>query len=76
MSDIPKQIPGCLPEGYDLDSMLTPEQFCIWQQVGRAWFSRRSCTLPGVIRRSREFVRIHPRTFLSKTVRKYQALHL
>lgn len=66
----PKQISGCLPEGYDLDSMLTPDQFCLWQQVGRDWFGARVRQLPGVIRESRKQVRIHPRTYLDKRFKK------
>lgn len=58
------QVPGCLPPGFNLDSMLTPDQFCEWQQVSRAWWSKRSATLPGVKRVSRSMVRIHPRTYL------------
>lgn len=63
------QLPGCLPFGYGLDSMLTPEQFCIWQKVGRDWFAARKDKLPGVIWHSREMVRIHPRTYLEKSVK-------
>ena len=66
----PKQIPGCLPRGFDLDSMLTPEQFCAWRGVGREWFGSRIGMLPGVIRESRKAIRIHPRTYLDKSVRK------
>lgn len=63
------QLPGCLPFGYDLDSMLTPEQFCIWQQVSRDWFAARKDKLPGVIEHTREMVRIHPRTYLEKSTK-------
>lgn len=66
----PKQIAGCLPTGFTLDSMLSPDQFCRWQQVGRAWFSKRLATLPGVVSESREHCRIHPRTYLEKRVSK------
>jgi hypothetical protein len=44
--------------------MLTPEQFCIWQQVKRKWFKLRLARLPGVVARSRQMVRVHPRTFI------------
>lgn len=46
--------------------MLTPQQFCAWQQVTRRWFSARSSTLPGVVIESRKQIRIHPRTYLDK----------
>src|SRR6185503_3722845 len=26
------QLPGCLPDGYTLDSLLTVEQFAVWRQ--------------------------------------------
>ena len=58
------QQPGCLPQGYDLDSILTPEQFCIWWQVGKDWFSTNLPSMKGVISHSRKTVRIHPRSFL------------
>ena len=62
-----KQAPGCLPRGYTLDSMLTPEQFCKWIQVGVDWFSARHEKLPGVKAHSRKMIRIHPRTYLEQT---------
>lgn len=61
-----QQKPGCLPKGFNLDSMLTPDQFCVWQQVKRDWFKARIHTLPGVVAHSRKMVRIHPRTYLEK----------
>lgn len=66
----PQQLPGCLPRGFTIDSMLTPDQFCIWQQVGRAWFKARRKKLPGVKIHSREMIRIHPRTYLERTFAK------
>lgn len=65
-----KQIPGCLPPGYDLDALLTPEQFCLWQQCGRNWFSARKYILRGVITHSREMVRVHPRTYLELSMKR------
>ena len=65
----PEQQRGCLPKGYDLDSMLTPDQFCAWQQVSREWFGSRIGILPGVIRESRKAIRIHPRTYLDESVK-------
>lgn len=63
------QLPGCLPPGFNTDSLLTPEQFCLWQQVKRSWFAYRKDKLPGVIEHTREMVRIHPRTYLEKAVK-------
>lgn len=63
------QLPGCLPSGHDLDSMLTPEQFCTWQDVTRDWFSARKNNLPGVVIHSRKMVRIHPRTYLERSTK-------
>jgi len=55
----PKQESGCLPEGYDMNSMLTPEQFCKWQQRSKGWFYRNQHSIKG-----RSMGRIHPATFL------------
>ena len=60
------QLPGCLPEGYTLDSMLTPQQFCVWQGITTRWWSARRKTLPGVHVQSRQHIRIHPRTYIAK----------
>ena len=60
----PVQIPGCLPAGFDLDSLLTVEQAAIWKQSNLATFRKRLPVMPGVIRDSRKCVRIHPRTHL------------
>jgi hypothetical protein len=62
--DAPKQLPGCLPENYTLDSMLTAEQFCTWQKVSRGWFSARAGSLPGVLSHSQQMTRIHPRSYI------------
>lgn len=50
-----------------LDALLTPEQFCAWAGVSREWFASRVDRLPGVIRHSRQNIRIHPRTYLEQT---------
>lgn len=60
------QIPGCLPKGYDLDSLLTVEQFAVWRQVKESTARAALAVTSGVIKRSREDVRIHPRTYLEK----------
>ena len=66
----PKQIPGCLPEGYDLDSLLTLEQFAIWRQVSVSTVRNELPLTKGVIKWSREDVRIHPRTHLEAHVKR------
>lgn len=60
------QRPGCLPQGATLDSLLTREEFCIWQRCGLNWFSARRSRLPGVVSLTRKMTRIHPRTYLEK----------
>jgi hypothetical protein len=64
------QIPGCLPNGYTLDSLLTIPQFAIWQQISEVTVRRMLANLPGVIKRSRENIRIHPRTYLEMSVKR------
>jgi hypothetical protein len=59
-----EQSPGCLPHGYDLDSMLTPEQFCVWAQIKRDWFTANLKRIAGVKIYSRKTIRIHPRTYI------------
>jgi len=61
----PEQKPGCLPEGYTMDSMLTPEQFAIWQQITPVIARDRIPSMPGAVIESRKCVRIHPRTYLA-----------
>jgi hypothetical protein len=63
------QLPGTLPKGYDLDSLLTVAQFAVWQQVAESTARSALASCKGVIRRSREWVRIHPRTFLEGSVK-------
>jgi len=72
MSDTPepKQLPGCLPEGYTLDSMLTFEQFCIWQGRSRHWLMERNYILPGAINIGDKLRRVHPRSYLEWNVEK------
>lgn len=57
-----------LPKGYTLDDMLTPEQFCAWQQRSLKWFRSRKHLLPGVVRESTH-TRIHPRTYLNSRLK-------
>ena len=57
----------------NLDALLTVEQFAAWQQVPERNVRRRLASMPGVIRETRELVRIHPRTYLeSRLKRKIQ----
>ena len=65
----PTQIPGCLPAGYDLDSLLTVEQFAAWRQVAVSTARAGLAITRGVIKRTREDIRIHPRTFLEMTMK-------
>lgn len=58
------------PVDVPLDALLTPEQFCEWAGVSREWFTARVNRLPGVIRHSRQNIRIHPRTYLEQTIQK------
>jgi hypothetical protein len=53
----------------NLDDLLTPEQFAVWQGKSEQWVRDRLATLPGVIRESREHVRIHPRTYLESRLK-------
>ena len=66
----PAQKPGCLPRGYTLDSLLTPEQFAVWRQIepSTARLQIRARLFP-VVRHSRESIRIHPRTFLERSLK-------
>jgi hypothetical protein len=63
------QLPGCLPAGHDLDSLLTREEFCIWRRVSLEWLKPRADMIPGVVRESQKVWRVHPRTYLEKTVK-------
>ena len=63
------QKPGSLPPDATLDSLITREEFCIWQRCGRNWFAARKHLLPGVIVQSRKSIRVHPRTYLEKALK-------
>lgn len=65
-----KQIPGCLPQGFDLDSLLTVEQFAVWRQKDARSVRDEMPRTPGRVKTSRKDIRIHPRTYLEKAVRK------
>jgi hypothetical protein len=64
------QIPGCLPEGYDENSLLTPMQFAIWKQISMKTVRKRLPITPGLVRHSRRDQRIHMKTHLAKVVDK------
>jgi len=64
------QIPGCLPKNFTLDSLLTPGQFAIWQQINESTVRSAFPKTKGVIKRSRKQILIHPRTFLELTIKK------
>jgi hypothetical protein len=51
---------------FDLDSLMTVEEFAQWQRMAPKTVRRHLHKIPGVIRESREWVRIHPRTYLAK----------
>lgn len=67
MKPVPQK-PGQLPDGATLDTLLTPEQFAVWRNQPIATLRKKLATLPGVIAESRKFIRVHPRTFLAKSV--------
>jgi len=63
------QLPGCLPTGYDLDSLLTVAQFAVWRQKSEDVVRDELPSTKGVISRNRKDVRIHPRTYLEKAMK-------
>lgn len=63
------QIPGTLPKGYDLDSLLTVEQFAVWRQKEVHGVRDELPITKGVINTNRKDVRIHPRSYLDKSVK-------
>lgn len=65
-----RQTPGCLPEGYTEDSLLTVPQFALWVGLVERVVRKKLPNLPGVIRRSERDVRIHPRTYLAGAIKR------
>jgi hypothetical protein len=59
-----------MAKAVDMDSLLTPAQFAEWIGQSEVWVRKRLGILPGVIRESREVVRIHPRTYLERRTKK------
>jgi hypothetical protein len=68
MNSVP-QPSGCLPAGFDMDSLLTVEQFAAWQQTPVKTVRKRLSWMPGVIRTSRKNIRVHPRTYLELSLK-------
>jgi hypothetical protein len=58
-----------LPNGFNLDSLLTVSQFAVWRNVAESTVRAALPVTKGVIKRSREDVRIHPRSYLEKSVK-------
>ena len=63
------QLPGCLPPGYTLDSLLDRQQFCIWRRVSLEWLKPRADMLPGIVKESQKVWRIHPRSYLENSMK-------
>lgn len=66
------QLPGCLPDGFTLDSLLTVEQFAIWRQKSVDRVRRELPVTKGVIGSSMKDRRIHPRTYLERSVKGWR----
>jgi len=64
------QIPGCLPQGYDENSMLTLPQFAIWRQISLKTARRRQAITPGLDRKSERDVRIHVKSYLARAIKR------
>lgn len=58
------------PAPIDLDALLTVEQFAAWRQEPVRTVRKRLASMPGVVRESRESIRIHPRTYLNARLRE------
>jgi len=56
--------------GFDLDALLTVAQFAAWQQTPIVTVRKRLASMPGVVRESRQCIRIHPRTYLESRLKK------
>ena len=64
------QKPGCLPEGYDENSYLTLAQFAKWKQQSLGTVRRRATIIPGLVRHSRQDIRVHVKTHLNKVLKR------
>ena len=59
------QLPGCLPRGFTLDSLLTVQQFAVWRQKSvDAVKAELRLLKKCVFQQSQKDRRIHPRSFL------------
>jgi len=63
------QLPGCLPDGFNRESFLDRDQFCIWRGVSREWLKPRAKTLPGVVKESNKVWKIHVGIYLEKSAK-------
>jgi hypothetical protein len=63
------QIPGCLPQGYDNNSLLSPEQFAKWQGWSLRTTRRKWPLLPGRVFHGQRGQRIHVGTYLAEAVK-------
>jgi hypothetical protein len=63
------QVPGCLPQGYDENSLLTVEQFARWKQISVRTARDRLAMTPGLIRHSSRDQRIHVKTHLARVLK-------
>lgn len=69
LAKIPQRA-GCLPEGYDENSFLTPEQFAVWKQLSIKTVRNRLPLIPGLVRNSRRDQRIHVKTHLAVALKR------
>ena len=67
------QIPGCLPQGYDENSMLTIEQYATWKQMSVRTIRKRLPIIPGFVQHSRRDQRIHVKTHLAGVMKSPRA---
>lgn len=64
------QTPGCLPQGYDGNSLLTLDQFAVWKQISMKTVRKRLAITPGLVKHSRKDQRIHVATHLDKVLKR------
>lgn len=67
-ANVPQKV-GCLPDGYDENSLLTLPQFAKWKQISLKTVRKRLPFTPGLIRHSRKDQRVHVGTHLKKTLK-------
>ena len=59
------QLPGCLPDGYNENSLLTMEQYAIWKQLSVRTVRKRIPRIAGFVQGSRRDQRVHVKTHLA-----------